>query len=103
MQNLLLEARTMPDAALTFARGVSEVHTPNHLIPLREQTRNKHRREMDALFAAINDRFNANEPVIGVFYAAGEMAVMAHVGGSAVTPQDRARLRQLWEALRNAQ
>ena len=103
MQHLLTEAQELPIAALAFARGVSEVRTPEHLVHLREVVRRQHRSELNALFAAINERFGATEAVIGVFYAAGEMAVMAEVGRSDLDPQDRRLLRQLWEVLRHAQ
>jgi hypothetical protein len=33
----------MPNASIRFARGVSEVWTPEHLIPLRDAVR-EHRR-----------------------------------------------------------
>ncbi|PWR12621.1 hypothetical protein DKT69_23410 [Micromonospora sicca] len=103
MQHLLTEAQETPTAALDYAQGVSEVRTPEHLVPLREVVRRQNRSELNALFAAINERFGATEPVIGVFYAAGEMAVMAEVGRSDLEPQDRRLLRQLWAVLRHAQ
>lgn len=103
MQHVVAEAGQLPDAALDFARRVSEVRTPQHLIQLREQVRERHRGELNAVFAAVNARFGGSESMIGVFYAAGEMAVMEAVGRASLPPQDRRVLRDLWEALLHAQ
>lgn len=83
-------------------RGVSEVWTPERLIPLRTRVREKHAAELHALFAAIDERFGttgASTDYVNVFYAAGEMAVMEHVGRDGLPDADRATLRNLWETL----
>ncbi|MBN3507683.1 hypothetical protein JYB55_02380 [Mycolicibacterium septicum] len=100
MVDLIAEASQMPDAAIRFARGVSQVWTPEHLVPLRTIVRKRHSGELGAVHAALDDRFNdRNADWMGVFRAAAEMAVMEQVGRKELSPQDRALLRQLWTAL----
>lgn len=95
----------MPDAAIRFARDVSEVRTPSHLVPLREDVRKNHRGQLAQLHGAINDRFKtagARDDYVNVFYAAGEMALMEKVGRAQLQPEDRRTLRRLWEDLLHA-
>jgi hypothetical protein len=96
---LLDEARRMPPGSVTFARGVGNVWTPEHLVPLRDHVRKDHREQLGALHAAIDERLGAPNKYVGVFYAASEMALMAEVGGDEFPPEDRRLLRQLWEDL----
>lgn len=58
MTDLLDEARRMPDAAIRFARGVSEVRTPEHLVPLRTRVRARHGAELATVHAALYERFD---------------------------------------------
>ena len=105
VQQLLGEIRRMPDASIAFARGLSNVWTPDDLVPLRERVRLQHHGEFQHLQAAINERFGttgATDNFLNVFYAAVEMALMELVARDELSPGDRARLRQLWEALLNA-
>jgi hypothetical protein len=102
MQELLAEAAHMPDAAIRVARGISEVRTPEKLVPLREHVLEKHRGALHQLFAAIDERYGttgARTDYVNVFYAAGEMAVMEMVGRQELSPADRRTLRDLWEHL----
>ena len=103
MADLISEASQMPDAAIRFARGVSEVWTPKHLVPLRTNVRQQHAGQLRAVHAALDERFN--QPTadwMGVFRAAAEMAVMEDVGRKQLTQKDRGLLRQLWTALLTA-
>lgn len=104
MADLLDEARRMPDASIAFARGVDNVWTPKHLVPLRDCVRKEHRADLLAVHKAINDRFGttgATTDYVNVFYAASEMSVMAEVGRD-LSSEDRQLLRQLWETLLGA-
>lgn len=92
----------MPEASLRLARQISEVWTPQHLVPLRTLVRSKHRAALRELHAAIDDRFGttgASDDYVNVFYAASEMALMEHVGRADLRAQDRQTLRRLWEDL----
>lgn len=95
----------MSDASVAFARGVSQVWTPEEFIPLRTQVREKHRAAFAQLQHAINDRFGTNggrDDFVNVFYAAGEMALMEHVARTQLRADDRRVLRRLWEHLLHA-
>lgn len=93
----------MPDAAVRFARGVSHVSTPDHLVPLRTLVRTKHSAELASVHAALYERFDrTSEDYLNVFRASAEMAVMERVGRDSLTPDDRRLLRQLWETLLHA-
>lgn len=92
----------MPDAAIRFARDVSQVWTPEHLVSLREHVRTERRGDLLAVHEAINQRFGttgAATDYVNVFYAASEMAVMAEVGRDQLAAADRQLLRQLWDDL----
>jgi hypothetical protein len=105
MSKLLDEAAQMPDAAIRFARDVSEVQTPQHLVPLRTEVRTKHRGQLLQLHEAINRRFGttgARDDYVNVFYAASEMALMEEIGRAQLQPEDRHTLRRLWEHLLHA-
>jgi hypothetical protein len=103
MADLISEAAQMPDAAVGFARGVGQVWTPEHLVPLRTSVRQHHRAQLHAVHAALDQRFKEpNADWMGVFRAAAEMAVMEQVGRQKLTPKDRGLLRQLWTALLTA-
>jgi hypothetical protein len=103
MGDLISEAAQMPDAAIRFARGIGQVWTPDHLVPLRTTVRQRHGAQLGAVHAALDERFNdRNANWMGVFRAAGEMAVMEQVGRQELTPEDRGLLRQLWTALLQA-
>lgn len=102
MSELLDEARRMPDASIRFARGISQVRTPAHLIPLRTSVRSKHGGAFRQLQGAINERFGttgASDNYVNVFYAAGEMALMEQVGREQLDTSDRRNPRHLWESL----
>jgi hypothetical protein len=102
VDDLIAEAERMPDAAVRFARGLAQVWTPEHLIPLRTRVREKHTAELHSLFAAIDERFGtsgATTDYVNAFYAAGEMAVMERVGRDELSDTDRQALRNLWETL----
>jgi hypothetical protein len=100
MTDLIAEAAQMPDAAVGFARGVGQVRPPEHLLPLRTNVRQQHKTQLNAVQAALDQRFSQpNAEWMGVFRAAAEMAVMERVGQRELTPKDRALLRQLWTAL----
>jgi hypothetical protein len=93
----------MPDAAIRLARGVSEVRTPEHLIPLRTQVRERHGARLQAVHAALYERFDrTGDDYLNVFRAAAEMAVMEQVGAGSLSSADRRTLRQLWEDLLTA-
>lgn len=92
----------MPAASVRFARGVSEVRVPAHLVPLRERVRRDHPGDLRAVHAAIEQRFGttgARDDYVNVFYAASEMALMARVGRESLSAEDRRTLRRLWEDL----
>ena len=100
---MIAEAAQMPDAAVRFARGVGQVWTPEHLVPLRARVRQQNGAALRAVHAALDQRFNdPNANWMGVFRAAAEMAVMEQVGHRELPPEDRRLLRQLWTALLNA-
>jgi hypothetical protein len=100
MINLINEARRMPDAAVSFARSVSEVRTPEHLVPLRTLVRTKYAAELASVHVALYERFDrTSEDYLNVFRAAAEMAVMERVGRDTLPRSDSQVLRQLWEAL----
>ena len=104
VNDLVSEALRMPDAAVQFARGVSEVRTPQHLIPLRTFVREQHGNSLAAVHAALYERFDrTSDDYLNVFRAAAEMAVMERVGRDELPVDDRRLLRQLWEALLSAQ
>ena len=93
----------MTDTAISFARGVSQVRTPEHLVPLRDEVRTKHRAQLNTVFAALDNRFKQPTAAwMGCFRAAAEMAVMEQVGRQQLQPSDRRLLRQLWDALLTA-
>jgi hypothetical protein len=102
MVQLLDEARRMPPASLSFACGVSEVRTPEHLVALRLMVRKDYHGDLGMLHATLNERFGDAGGCIGVYLAAGEMALMEAVGRSALPIEDRRTLRNLWEALLHA-
>lgn len=102
MHNLLTEAARMPAGSVGFARGVGEVRTPDHLVPLRDRVRTQHGGDLRRVHAAIEQRFGttgATDDYINVFYAASEMAVMVEVGREELPADDRQLLRQLWDRL----
>jgi hypothetical protein len=100
MTDLISESLQMPDGSVRFARGVSFVTTPDHLVPLRSTVRQHHGTQLRAVHAALDQRFNQpNADWMGVFRAAAEMAVMEHVGHRELPPEDRMLLLQLWRAL----
>lgn len=106
VSDLLEEAQRMPAASIRFARGVSQVRTPEHLIPLRTRVRSKHGGELLQVHGAINERFGttgASDDYVNVFYAASEMALMERVAHQELPPEDRRALRRLWEDLLSAQ
>ncbi len=95
----------MPEGSVPFARGIYQVRTPAHLVPLREHVRSEHHGALAQLRAAIEERFGTNgarDDYVNVFYAAGEMALMELVGRRRLPPQDRRTLRHLWESLLSA-
>lgn len=103
MVDLMDEARRMPYASISFARGVSEVRTPEHLIPLRTRVRERHWSLLGSVHNVLYERFDrTSDDYLNVFRAAAEMAVMAEVGRDSITPQDYQVLRQLWVDLLNA-
>lgn len=104
MTDLLDEARRMPDAAISFARQLAYVHTPDHLVPLRTLVREQHGPQLAAVHRELYERFDrTGDDFLNVFRAAAEMAVMEQVGREQLRPEDRATLRDLWEALLTCQ
>lgn len=102
MPDLLAETRRMSNRSIAFARGVSQVWTPDHLVPLRDQVRKDHRGDLLRVHHEINLRFGttgATTDFVNVFYAASEMALMAEVGGDDLSDEDRQTLRRLWNDL----
>jgi hypothetical protein len=92
----------MPEAAVRFARGVSKVWTPEHLVELRTRVRSDHRSDLLRLHAAINERFGttgASDDYVNVFYAASEMALMERIARDELPAEDRVALRRLWNDL----
>jgi hypothetical protein len=102
MVDLVDEARRMPDASLNIASHVAWISTPNHLASLREHVRTQRRAELNVLFTTLNERFGASERFIGVFYAAGELAMMEAVARTQLAAGDRVSLRAPWERLLRA-
>jgi hypothetical protein len=97
VNDLLDEARRMPDASVRFARGVSQVGTPQHLVGLRTRVRSEHRGQLTAVHHEIDERFGttgASDDYINVFYAASEMARAAWP--VAVTPTLLSARSGLW-------
>jgi hypothetical protein len=102
--NLIAEVAQMPDAAISYARGVTFVRTPKEFDSLLETVRTNHKPEFSELTDALDRRFNQPHAVwMGVFSAATEMALKAEVGGTDLKPVNRQRLRLLWETLLQAQ
>ncbi len=67
---------------------------------LRDQVRENNRGQMAMLTDALKKRFPDLDVLwLGLFQAAGEMALMAEVGRDELTGSDRRRLRDLWEHL----
>lgn len=105
VNELLDEARQMPNASVRFARGIDQVWTPEHLIPLRTRVRSEHSAELLAVHAEINKRFGttgASDDYVNVFYAASEMALMERVAREELPTEDRVALRRLWGDLLSA-
>ena len=105
LNDLLNEAGSMPDASVRFARGVSQVWTPDDLIPLREYVRSEHRSAFHRLQVEISERFGtsgARDDYVNVFYAAAEMALMERVARQELSIDDRRTPRRLWESLLRA-
>lgn len=102
MQRLLDEARRMPPASLSFARGVSKVSAPDHLVNLRAMVRKHHGSDLGTLHATLTERLPNAGPCLGVYVAAGEMALMEAVGRSVLPVEDRRALRHLWDTLLHA-
>jgi hypothetical protein len=104
--DLIAEARQMNDRSVRFARGIGQVHTPEHLIPLRTKVRDEYGAQLVAIFHALDETFGttgASTDYVNAFYAAAEMALMADVAKDReLKPGDRATLRDLWEALLHA-
>lgn len=93
----------MPDAAIRVAQGVSQVWTPEHLVPLRDLVRDRHHADLSAIFAALDERLHpTGANYYNVFRAAAEMALMEQVGRDTLPMHDRQALRQLWDALLTA-
>ena len=95
----------MPDASVSFARGIAQVRTPEHLVPLRERVRDDHLADLRMLHNEINERFGttgARDDYVNVFYAASEMALMERIGRGELSAEDGQTLRHLWEALLHA-
>lgn len=95
----------MPNGSIAFARGISQVWTPEEFIPLRTHVREKHHASFRELQNAINDRFGTDggrDDFVNVFYAAAEMALMEDVGRKQLRQDDRRMLRRLWEHLLHA-
>jgi hypothetical protein len=98
--DLIAECAHMPDAALQFAQGVGWVKTPEDFMPLRDRVRENNHGQMAVLTDALKKRFPDLDALrLGLFQAAGEMALVAEVGRSELTGSDRGRLRELWERL----
>jgi hypothetical protein len=95
VSQLLAEIRDMPAAALTFARGVSKVRTPEHLVPVRDVVRADYAGELGLLFGALQERFPDVGSFFGVFQAAVEMALMEHLARDELPVAERRLLRQL--------
>jgi hypothetical protein len=59
MDDLITEAAHMPAAAILFAQGTDTAWTPEHLVPLRETVRTKHKAELaQQLNKALDEHFN---------------------------------------------
>jgi hypothetical protein len=98
--DLIAECAHIPDAAVQFAQGVGWVKTPEDFMPLRDRVRENNQGQMAALTDALKTRFPDLDGLrLGLFQAAGEMALMAEVGRNELTGSDRGRLRELWEHL----
>jgi hypothetical protein len=98
--DLIAECAQMPDAAIRFARGVGWVNTPEDFMPLRDRVRENNQGQMAMVTDALKTRFPDLEVLwLGLFQAAGEMALMAEVGRDELTGSDRRQLRDLWENL----
>jgi hypothetical protein len=103
MNSVIAEAQRMPSAAVRFARGVSSVRTPEHLVPLRTFVREQCASSLAALHQALYERYGrTTDDYLNVFRAAAEMAVMEEVGRDQLSLEDRQALRNLWDALLNA-
>lgn len=101
--NLIAECANMPDAAIHFAEGVGWVKTPEEFLPLRDRVRKHNQGQMAQVSEALKKRFpDLSVHRLGLFQAAGEMALMAEVGRQELTGSQRSRLRDLWENLLHA-
>ncbi|HEY2949779.1 MAG TPA: hypothetical protein VGJ53_15510 [Micromonosporaceae bacterium] len=102
MHRLLDEARRMPPASLSFARSVSNVWPPDHLVNLREMVRKHYRGDLGTLHTTLEEHLPDAGAQLGVYLAAGEMALMEAVGRSVLPAEDRRALRKLWDTLLQA-
>ncbi|HEY3007872.1 MAG TPA: hypothetical protein VGJ63_07375 [Micromonosporaceae bacterium] len=102
MHRLLDEARRMPPASLSLARGVPDVWPPEHLVNLREMVRKHYRGDLGTLHTTLKERLPDAGAQLGVYLAAGEMALMEAVGRSVLPAEDRRALRRLWDTLLHA-
>jgi xanthine dehydrogenase iron-sulfur cluster and FAD-binding subunit A len=99
---LIREARSMTPASVEFARKISDVRTPEHLVALRTTVREHHRGEFAQIQEALNETLGATGATtdyVNVFYASAEMALMERVGRQDPSASDRGHLRGLWQAL----
>lgn len=93
----------MPDAAVRAARKITDVPTPDYLIPLRTRLLDEHLTELFAVHAVLDERFGRTAAdCLPVFKAAAELALMEQVGRDDLAVIDRWRLRRFWEALLSA-
>jgi len=102
MQHLLDEAARMPPTGVRFVRGVSQVRTIEHLVPLRRRVRTQHAGALRQLHAAIDRRFGAtgaSDDYVNVFDAASAMALMERIGRDELFAEDRRMRRRLSEDL----
>jgi hypothetical protein len=101
--NLIAECANVPDAAVPLAEGVGWVKTPEEFLPLRDRVRMQNQDQMALVSEALKTRFpDLSVHRLGLFQAAGEMALMAEVGRQALTGSQQSRLQDLWENLLHA-
>jgi hypothetical protein len=95
------EAQRLPPGAAARARGIAWIKPPDHLPHLVSRVRHEHAALLQEVHRAIDARLAGQHlgEVIGAFYAASELALIADAWPSELAAADRANLRACWEDL----
>jgi hypothetical protein len=99
--SVLEEAWRLPAASVDRARGIAWIKPPDHLAHLVPRVRSEHGGVLNQVHRAIDEQLAGEHPggIIGAFYAASELALIAEVWRSDLSPADRNGLRACWADL----